>query len=59
MDWSKCPYCGSEDIEADEYDCWGGQIGFKVWCRSLECKKWWWEVYEQSHRESEDGNDLS
>lgn len=56
MDWSMCPYCGSENIEAGDYADEGLDIAFKVWCRA--CGEGWFEIYDQSHRESFEGKEL-
>jgi hypothetical protein len=40
---SACPYCGSEQIEADSYDHEAGAISQLVNC--LECDSYWYDEY--------------
>jgi hypothetical protein len=39
----RCPYCGSEQIEADSYDHESGVISQLVNC--LECHFYWYDEY--------------
>jgi hypothetical protein len=56
MDWSKCPYCESEKIEAGDYADEGSDIAVEVSCP--DCGEMWYEIYDQSHREGINGMEL-
>ncbi len=55
-EWTKCPKCGSENLE---YDCLEIDAS-EVWqpAKCLSCGFRWLEVYTFSHNESSDGEKL-
>jgi len=55
--WNRCPKCDSERIGAEYLDILYS-IGYRrTYC--LDCKFSWFEVYELSRIESEDGDLLN
>jgi len=40
---TKCPFCGSEDIEGDSFDVNEGKASQEMSC--LDCEESWYDIY--------------
>lgn len=48
-DISKCPFCGSHELEREAYECDGKEYWEAYTCR--DCEQEFTEVYEYKHTE--------